>query len=107
MTIIFKLKRKTVLLSALFLVPFNNSNAQKNIHSFSIEAFGAQNTIGINYDTRIRGNYGLGYRVGIGYGYADNSGLFDQKINGIGIPLELNYLFGKKRASLKLVLEQV
>lgn len=102
MTIIFKLKRKTVLLSALFLVPFNNSNAQKNIHSFSIEAFGAQNTIGINYDTRIRGNYGLGYRVGIGYGYADNSGLFDQKINGIGIPLELNYLFGKKKSKFEV-----
>ena len=32
----------------LFLCTFNNSIAQKNIHSFSVEVFGAQNTIGVN-----------------------------------------------------------
>lgn len=101
MNILSEIARKAVILSAIFLSIFNNSVAQKNIHSFSIEAFGAQNTIGVNYDARIRGNYGLGYRVGVGYGYADNSGLFDQKINGIGIPLELNYLLGKSNSKLE------
>lgn len=102
MNIISKIARNTVILSSAFLCTFNNSFAQKNLHSFSVEAFGAQNTIGFNYDARIRGNYGLGYRIGIGYGYANNSGLFDQKINGIGIPLELNYLFGKKNSKLEI-----
>lgn len=102
MNIISKIARKTLILLVVFLCTFNNSIAQKNIHSFSIEAFGAQNTIGVNYDARIRGDYGLGYRVGVGYGYADNSGLFDQKINGMGIPLELNYLLGKKNSKLEV-----
>lgn len=101
MIIISKKARKTVVLSIVFLCSLNNSIAQKNIQSISVEAFGAQNTIGINYDARISGNYGLGYRVGVGYGYANNSGSFDQKINGIGIPLELNYLFGKKSSKLE------
>ena len=58
--------------------------------------------MGINYDSRFNGNSGLGYRVGIGYGYGYNSGLFDQKINGVGVPLELNYLLGKKNSKLEL-----
>ena len=40
--------------------------------------------------------------MGIGYGYGNNSGLFDQKINGVGVPLELNYLLGKKNSKLEL-----
>ena len=58
--------------------------------------------MGINYDSRFNGNSGLGYRVGIGYGYGYNSDLFDQKINGVGVPLELNYLLGKKNSKLEL-----
>lgn len=34
--------------------------------------------------------------MGIGYGYSNNSGLFDLKINGVGIPLELNYHYTNK-----------
>ena len=101
MSIISKIARKTLIPLAVFLCTFNNSIAQKNIHSFSVEAFRAQNTIGVNYDARINGNYGLGYRVGIGFGYADNSGLFDQNIKGVGVPLELNYLLGKKNHKLE------
>ena len=40
--------------------------------------------------------------MGIGYGYGNNSGFFDQKINGVGVPLELNYLLGKKNSKLEL-----
>ena len=68
----------------------------------SIELLGAQNTVGINYDSRFKGTYGLGYRVGIGYGYGRNSGWFDESIKGVGVPLELNYLLGKKNSKLEL-----
>ena len=73
--------------------------AQQKTRNLSVELLGAQTIAGINYDSRFNGNSGLGYRVGIGYG--DNSGLFDQKINGVGVPLELNYLLGKKISSLE------
>ena len=75
--------------------------AQQKTHSLSVELLGAQTIVGINYDSRFNGNSGLGYRVGIGYGYGDTSGLIDQKINGVGVPLELNYLLGKKISSLE------
>ncbi|MCW4112458.1 hypothetical protein [Segatella copri] len=76
--------------------------AQQKTRNLSVELLGAQNIVGINYDSRFDGNSGLGYRIGIGYGYGDNSGLFDQKINGVGVPLELNYLLGKKNSKLEL-----
>ena len=76
--------------------------AQKKVESVSVELLGAQNTIGINYDRRLKGNSGLGYRVGIGFGYGDNSGLVDQDIKGAGVPIELNYLLGKKHHKLEI-----
>lgn len=76
--------------------------AQQKTRNLSVELLGAQNIAGINYDSRFKGNSGLGYRVGIGYGYGNTSGLFDQKINGVGVPLELNYLLGKKNSKLEL-----
>lgn len=75
--------------------------AQTTRH-LSIELLGTQNTVGINYDSRFRGIDGLGYRVGIGYCYSKNSGWFDERIKGIGMPLELNYLLGKKSSKLEL-----
>ena len=76
--------------------------AQQKTRNLSVELLGAQNIVGINYDSRFKGNSGFGYRVGLGYGYGNNSGLFDQKINGVGVPLELNYLLGKKNSKLEL-----
>lgn len=75
---------------------------QQTTRSLSIEILGAQNVAGINYDSRFKGNSGLGYRVGLGYGYGNNSSLFDQKINGVAAPFELNYLLGKKNSKLEL-----
>lgn len=46
---------------------------QEKTRSLSVELLGAQNVAGINYDSRFKGNSGWGYRVGIGYGYGDNS----------------------------------
>ena len=55
-----------------------------------------------HYDSRFKGNSGWGYRVGIGYGYGDNSSWIDQKISGVGVPLELNYLLGEKKSKLEV-----
>ena len=93
---------KKVLLSLFALCYFSAVMAQQKTRNLSVELLGAQNVVGVNYDSRFDGNSGLGYRVGIGYGYGNNSGLFDQKINGVGVPLELNYLLGKKNSKLEL-----
>ena len=93
---------KKFLLSLFALCCFSAVMAQQKTRNLSVELLGAQNIVGINYDRRFDGNSGLGYRIGIGYGYGDNSGLFDQKINGVGVPLELNYLLGKKNSKLEL-----
>lgn len=81
---------------------FSAVMAQQKIRNLSVELLGAQNIVGINYDSRFNGNSGLGYRVGVGYVYGDTSGWVDQKINGVGVPLELNYLLGKKNSKLEL-----
>ena len=83
---------RKIVLSALALCCCSVALAQEKTRSLSVELFGAQNLVGINYDSRFKGNSGLGYRVGIGYGYGDNSSWVDQKISGVGVPLELNYL---------------
>ena len=90
---------RKIALSLFALCCFSAVMAQQKTRNLSVELLGAQTIAGINYDSRFNGNSGLGYRVGIGYG--DNSGLFDQKINGVGVPLELNYLLGKKISSLE------
>lgn len=72
------------------LLTVTSMMAQQKVKNISVELFGAQNTIGINYDSRLKGNSGLGYRIGIGFGYDDNSNLFDENIKGVGMPLEMN-----------------
>lgn len=70
----------------------------------SLELFGAQNTVGINYDSRFKGNHGLGYRVGVGYGYSETSTIASSSyaLQGIAVPIEINYLFGQGRHKLEL-----
>ena len=48
--------------------------AQDKVRSVSVELLGAQNMVGVNYDSRLKGNSGLGYRVGIGYRYQRDNG---------------------------------
>ncbi len=93
---------RKIVISLLALCCLSAVMAQQKTRSLSVEILGAQNIAGVNYDSRFKGNSGFGYRVGIGYGYGENSGLFDQKINGVGVPLELNYLLGKKNSKLEL-----
>ena len=74
--------------------------------SLSLELQGVHNLVGINYDSRFKGNDGLGYRVGLGYayGYSDFTFIVDasDKIQGVAVPLEINYLLGKRNSKLEL-----
>ncbi len=90
-----------IVLLLLALCCFSTAMAQKRVQSISGELLGAQNMIGLNYDSRLKGNSGLGYRVGLGFGSGDNSGLIGQNIKGVGVPIELNYLLGKKNHKLE------
>ena len=93
---------KNIVLTFSMLVMSASMAAQDKVRSVSVELLGAQNMVGANYDSRFKGNSGLGYRVGIGFGYGDNSFLFDQNIKGVGVPVELNYLLGKKHNKLEV-----
>lgn len=77
------------------------------VKSISVEGLGAHTFVGVNYDARLKGNSGFGYRVGVGYagGGSDVSFFFGsskQRTKGVNIPLEINYLLGKKRSKLEL-----
>lgn len=89
----------------LFLLLFQQSiAAQKKNQNLYVEILGASNTIGINYDSHIKGNDGLGFRIGLGYGYANDKKFFGEKstVKGIGIPTELNYLLGNKNHKFEM-----
>ncbi len=92
---------RKIVLSLFALCCFSAVMAQQKTRNLSVELLGAQNIVGINYDSRFDGNSGLGYRIGIGYGYGDNSGLFDQKINGVGVSPFFNFgdKYGLKKAA--------
>lgn len=87
------------LLLAFVLLLSVGAYAQDKTRNISLELFGAQNTIGVNYDSRFKGNDGWGYRVGIGYGYGKTD---FEETKGVGCPLEINYLLGKKKSKLEL-----
>ena len=81
--------------------------AARPVRSLSAEFLGAHTVGGVNYDARLRGNAGLGYRIGLGYAGGGSNGSYflgngEQRIHGVEIPLEVNYLFGKKRSKLEV-----
>lgn len=63
---------RKIVLSLFALCCFSAVMAQQKTRNLSVELLGAQNIVGVNYDSRFDGNSGLGYRVGIGYGYGNN-----------------------------------
>jgi len=90
--------------------------AQSHQRSRSLygELLGASQGIGINYDARFnRGKSdGFGWRTGLGFGYAYSSNFVAFNIDGdvvdtynqmfrAAVPLELNYLLGKKNSKLE------
>ena len=99
-----KKKLMTLLLAMTLMGGFVAQAQDAPERSLSLELFGAQNTVGINYDSRFKGNHGLGYRVGVGYGYSETSTIASSSyaLQGIAVPIEINYLFGKGRHKLEL-----
>lgn len=67
-----------------------------------VEAFGASTMVGANFDSRFKGIKGWGYRLGLNYAYSDNSFFLDYKIKGVAVPLEINYLFGKRKNKFEM-----
>ena len=60
--------KKTIFLSILCLLGCIAAMAQERTErSISIEALGVHNIVGVNFDSRFKGNHGFGYRVGVGY----------------------------------------
>lgn len=78
-----------------------DESTQKSLYA---ELLGASNLIGVNYDSRFKPNSPWGYRVGLGYTYSKNYGLFSgsTSLKGVDVPLEANYLLGKKSSKLEL-----
>ena len=78
-----------------------DESTQKSLYA---ELLGASNLIGVNYDSRFKPNSPWGYRVGLGYTYSKNYGLFSgsTSLKGVDVPLESNYLLGKKSSKLEL-----
>lgn len=72
--------------------------------SVYVELLGASNIVGINYDARFKAGSPWGYRMGLGFTYSKLFNMFSgsNSLKGLDIPLEINYLFGKKRSKLDL-----
>lgn len=66
---------------------YNFLPAKRTVYA---EFAGASMGIGVNYDSRFTEDSRLGYRVGIAYG------------EGVNVPLEINYLVGRRETKNKL-----
>lgn len=95
-------KMKRILQLAILLLSAIAAEAQTK--SISLELLGSSGMAGINYDARLKDNVGLGYSIGLGYGLNGHSDFTGYKSVShiIGVPVELNYLFGKKNCHLVL-----
>ena len=95
----------------------------QNSRSVYLEFLGASNGIGVGYDARFNkgGSFGWGWRTGLGFGYNQTNLMsFDVRNGGFGVtdsglhihnydqsfrlavPLEINYLFGKRASKFDL-----
>lgn len=78
---------------------------EKKSNNIYVEFFGASNLFGVSYDTRIKPDSKLGYRVGISYAYSGSSFMLidnSASIKGVTFPLEMNYLIGSKRHKFEI-----
>ncbi len=74
----------------------------RNIH---LELLGASNGIGIQYDSRFKGNTGWGYGIGAGWGFAYSSSNFfsyKEHAHNVSFSPRINYLLGRKNRKLEL-----
>lgn len=93
--------RNKLYIMVLLLSSITVSAQTRNI---SAEILGASQLAGVSYDSRFSGNDGFGYRAGIAYGLGINSLIFsgEQNVHAVTVPIEINYLLGKKRSHLEL-----
>lgn len=100
-----RIKLVTIIIAAIVSL---EAKAQKTSEtpsrSIYLELLGASNVAGINYDSRFKADCPWGYRIGLGYTYSANYNMFSgsDSFQGPDIPLEINYLLGKKRSKLEL-----
>ena len=104
---IYDMNKKKKLIMLLAMLFFSVSHAQDATErSFSVEALGVHNIVGINFDSRFKGNLGFGFRVGVGYAQGKGEHIYfspsGTKTHGVAFPLEINYLLGKKEQKLEL-----
>ena len=90
---------KKVLFSILILTSAIFAQAQTK--SVTLDLLGSSGIAGVSFDSRFKGNLGFGYNVGLSYAYGTGT-LSSYSVNGIGIPLEINYLFGQRNSHLVL-----
>ena len=90
---------KKVILSILILTSAVLAQAQTK--SVTLDLLGSSGLAGVSFDSRFKGNNGFGYNVGLAYAYGTGT-LNNYSVNGIGIPLEINYLFGQRSSHLVL-----
>ena len=95
------MKKNKILLSLLIAFGINSAMAQEHsVKNVSLELMGAHTVMGVNFDSRLKGNNGLGFRVGVSI---VRDGLTDyDDVKGFAVPLELNYLLGEKNHHLEL-----
>lgn len=101
---------KTIRLAVLILAAIVSIGAkaqqasETTNRSVYLELLGASNIVGVNYDARFKPNSPWGYRIGLGYTYSKQYSMFSgsNSLRGPDIPLEINYLLGKKRSKLDL-----
>lgn len=84
-----------------FLIFSSAFFAQAQTKSITLDLLGSSGLAGVSFDSRFKGNQGFGYSVGLAYAYGSGTlGLYT--LNGIGIPLEFNYLLGQRNSHLVL-----
>ena len=77
----------------------------QRVQNLSLEGLGASGSVGLNYDSRFKGNDGFGFRIGLGYCFSQSQYTAFVKPNecnlhAITFPLGFNYLLGKKKHKL-------
>ncbi len=96
----------TVLFSIFSIDSFSQSSGHYTRQSVFVEVLGNGLLATLNYDTRLNKNRqdGLGLRIGVGG--LSVSGTSDAGVSVsagvVTIPLELNYLMGKKRSAFEI-----
>lgn len=104
---------KTILISLFILcLPLaagaqESHEKQARNRAVYLEIGGGSPMVGINYDARFNDHTRWGWRTGLGFGYAESSGVLmdgSTSLRAWGVPLAVNYLVGNRKNSLELEL---